>query len=41
MLLKRVLYASTHYPANCGFIPRTLAEDGDPLDVLILSDEVF
>ncbi|MDR2725390.1 MAG: inorganic diphosphatase [Candidatus Adiutrix sp.] len=39
--LDRVLYTSTHYPANYGFIPRTLAEDGDPLDVLILSDEAF
>lgn len=41
LLLDRVLYTSTHYPANYGFIPRTLAEDGDPLDVLILSDEAF
>lgn len=39
--LDRVLYTSTHYPANYGFIPLTLAEDGDPLDVLILSDEAF
>lgn len=35
--LDRVLYTSTHYPANYGFIPRTFADDGDPLDVLILS----
>ena len=41
LILDRVLFTSTHYPANYGFIPRTLAEDGDPLDVLILSDEVF
>ena len=34
--LDRVLYTSTVYPANYGFIPRTLAEDDDPLDVLIL-----
>jgi inorganic pyrophosphatase len=34
--LDRVLYTSTHYPANYGFIPRTLAEDHDPLDVLVL-----
>ena len=34
--LDRVLYTSTHYPANYGFIPRTYAEDGDPLDVLVL-----
>jgi len=36
--LDRVLYTSTHYPANYGFIPRTLSEDGDPLDVLVLSN---
>lgn len=34
--LDRVLYTSTHYPANYGFIPKTLAEDEDPLDVLVL-----
>ena len=34
--LDRVLYTSTHYPANYGFIPRTYADDGDPLDVLVL-----
>ena len=34
--LDRILYTSTHYPANYGFIPRTLGEDGDPLDVLVL-----
>ena len=34
--LDRVLYTSTVYPANYGFIPRTLADDGDPLDVLVL-----
>ena len=34
--LDRILYTSTHYPANYGFIPRTYAEDGDPLDVLVL-----
>ena len=36
LILDRVLYTSTHYPANYGFIPRTLSEDGDPLDVLVL-----
>ena len=35
--LDRVLFTSTHYPANYGFIPLTYAQDGDPLDVLILS----
>jgi inorganic pyrophosphatase len=37
--LDRVLYTSTHYPANYGFIPRTWAEDLDPLDTLILCSE--
>jgi len=37
--LDRVLYTSTVYPANYGFIPRTLAEDQDPLDVLVLCGE--
>ena len=37
--LDRILYTSTHYPANYGFIPRTLCGDGDPLDVLVLCSE--
>lgn len=37
--LDRVLYTATHYPANYGFIPRTYAGDGDPLDVLVLCQE--
>ena len=37
--LDRVLYTSTHYPANYGFIPRTYALDNDPLDVLVLTNE--
>lgn len=37
--LDRVLYTATHYPANYGFIPRTLADDNDPLDVLVLCQE--
>ncbi len=36
LILDRILYTSTHYPANYGFIPRTFADDLDPLDVLIL-----
>lgn len=36
--LDRVLYTSTVYPANYGFLPRTLADDGDPLDVLVLGN---
>lgn len=39
LCLDRVLYTSTHYPANYGFIPRTYANDGDPLDVLVLCSE--
>lgn len=35
----RVLYSSVVYPANYGFIPRTLGEDDDPLDVLVLMQE--
>lgn len=34
--LDRMLYTSTHYPQNYGFIPRTFADDGDPLDVLVI-----
>jgi inorganic pyrophosphatase len=37
--LDRVLYSAVHYPANYGFIPRTFCDDGDPLDVLVLSQE--
>jgi inorganic pyrophosphatase len=37
--LDRILFTSTHYPANYGFIPRTFADDGDPLDVLVLCSE--
>lgn len=39
LILDRVLYTSTHYPANYGFIPRTYAGDNDPLDVLVLCQE--
>ena len=39
--LDRILYTSTHYPANYGFIPRTYADDGDPLDVLVLCSEAI
>lgn len=37
--LDRVLYSSVHYPADYGFIPDTLAEDGDTLDALVLVEE--
>ena len=39
IMLDRILYTSTHYPANYGFIPRTYGDDGDPLDVLLLCSE--
>jgi inorganic pyrophosphatase len=35
----RVLYSAVYYPANYGFLPRTLGDDGDPLDVLVLMSE--
>jgi len=34
--LDRVLYSPLHYPGDYGFIPGTLAEDGDPVDILVL-----
>ena len=37
--LDRVLFTATHYPMNYGFIPRTYADDHDPLDVLLLCSE--
>ena len=39
IILDRILSTSTQYPANYGFIPKTLSNDGDPLDVLVLSTE--
>jgi inorganic pyrophosphatase len=37
--LDRILYSAVYYPSNYGFIPQTLAEDDDPLDVLVLCQE--
>lgn len=37
--MDRVLFSAYHYPANYGFMPQTLGEDGDPLDVLVLSHD--
>lgn len=37
--LDRVLYSSVHYPTDYGFVPDTLAEDGDHLDVLVIVTE--
>lgn len=39
IILDRVLYTSTHYPMNYGFIPLTYAEDDDPLDVFVLCSQ--
>lgn len=39
IMLDRILYTSTQYPANYGFIPKTYGEDEDPLDVLLLCSE--
>jgi inorganic pyrophosphatase len=37
--LDRVLYSAVHYPGDYGFIPQTLAEDHDPLDILVMVNE--
>ena len=39
IILDRVLFTSTHYPMNYGFIPRTYSEDNDPLDVFVLCSQ--
>ena len=41
IILDRILYTSTHYPANYGFIPRTYGDDNDPLDVLLICAEAL
>ena len=41
LILDRILFTSTHYPQNYGFIPRTYADDYDPLDVLVLCSEAI
>lgn len=41
LILDRILYTSTHYPSNYGLIPRTYADDNDPLDVLVLCSEMI
>ena len=37
--LDRVIFSSFHYPVNYGFIPQTLGQDGDPLDILVICSE--
>ena len=39
IILDRVLFTSTHYPMNYGFIPLTISEDKDPLDVFVLCSQ--
>jgi len=39
--LDRILFTATHYPSNYGFIPKTYADDNDPLDVLVLCSETL
>ena len=39
IILDRVLYTSTHYPMNYGFIPKTYSGDNDPLDVFVLCSQ--
>lgn len=39
MFVDRFLFTAEYYPSNYGFIPNTLADDGDPVDVLVLSDQ--
>jgi inorganic pyrophosphatase len=38
-VLDRVLYSSVHYPTDYGFVPDTLAADGDPLDIMVIVEE--
>ncbi len=38
VLVDRVLYSAMFYPANYGFVPNTLADDGDPIDILVLNE---
>lgn len=39
--LDRVIHSSFHYPINYGFIPQTLGQDGDPLDILVLCSQAI
>jgi len=41
LILDRILYTAVRYPMSYGFIPKTLGDDGDPLDVLVLCDEAI
>ena len=41
LMLDRILHSSVIYPENYGFVPQTLCDDGDPLDVIILCDHIL
>ena len=38
IILDRVLHSAVHYPGDYGFIPQTLSEDGDPLDIIVIGN---
>lgn len=40
IMMDRILFSSVQYPANYGFIPQSFCEDNDPLDILVLGQEV-
>ena len=41
VMVDRVMRSAVYYPANYGFVPGTLAADGDPVDILVLNDYAF
>jgi inorganic pyrophosphatase len=41
IMVDRFLYTAMNYPFNYGFVPNTLAEDGDPLDILVLCEQTI
>lgn len=41
IMVDRFLYTAMNYPFNYGFVPNTLGEDGDPIDVMVLSDKTI
>ena len=41
VVVDRILYSAMYYPANYGFVPNTLADDGDLADILVINDNVF
>ncbi|MCK9161223.1 MAG: inorganic diphosphatase [Arcobacter butzleri] len=41
VVVDRILYSAMYYPANYGFVPNTLADDGDPADILVLGEQAL